>query len=216
MSRRHFLLSTSLATTALGFESLTGMGALARGNPARASAPGKWCLWYDRPAKAWMTEALPIGNGPMGAMLFGGVEVERIQFNEISLWSGDRLAIEGRVLGESAAEEEQNLLDSHPPFQIDGNFGATAGYCEMLVHSHTGWIHLLPALPKAWPTGKVTGLCARGGFEVEMSWEAGSLTKAVIHSKSGLPCRVVYGDKSWEFHTQAGKSYPLKLAEKSK
>jgi len=84
----------------------------------------------------------------------------------------------------------------------------------MLVQSHTGRIHLLPALPKAWPTGEVTGLCARGGFEVDMSWESGRLTQAVIYSKSGPPCEVVCGDKSWEFNTKAGKSYPLALAQK--
>ncbi len=82
----------------------------------------------------------------------------------------------------------------------------------MLAQSHAGRIHLLPALPKAWPTGKVTGLCARGGFEVEMSWDDGRLTQAVIHSKSGLPCKVVCGDQSWEVRTKAGKSYPLPLA----
>ncbi len=113
------------------------------------------------------------------------------------------------IYGASGAGVYPNLLDSHPPFQIDGNLGATAGYCEMLVQSHTGAIHLLPALPKAWPTGKVTGLCARGGFEVDMRWNDGRLTEAVIHSKSGLPCRVVCGDKIWEFSTTAGKSYPL-------
>lgn len=105
-----------------------------------------------------------------------------------------------------------NLFDSHPPFQIDGNFGATSGYCEMLVQSHAGRIHLLPGLPKAWPTGKVAGLCTRGGFEVEMSWEGGRLIQAVIHSKSGLPCKVVCGDKSWEFNPTAGESDPLTLA----
>jgi alpha-L-fucosidase 2 len=87
ISRRHFLLSTSLATAALGFEPLSGIAAPARENPARADASRKLCLWYDRPTQTWMTEALPIGNGPMGAMLFGGTEVERVQFNEISLWS---------------------------------------------------------------------------------------------------------------------------------
>ena len=86
ISRRHFLLSTCLATTALGLKPLTGMGAPARVNPARSDASGKLCLWSDRPAQAWMTEALPIGNGPMGAMLFGGTAIERVQFNEISLW----------------------------------------------------------------------------------------------------------------------------------
>lgn len=95
ISRRDFLRSASLATAALGFEPLTGMGAPLHEKPARADAPSQLCLWYDRPAKAWMTEALPIGNGPMGAMLFGGTEVERIQFNEISLWTGVRMAVEG-------------------------------------------------------------------------------------------------------------------------
>ena len=118
------------------------------------------------------------------------------------------------IYGESGGGVYQNLFDSHPPFQIDGNFGATAGFCEMLVQSHTGAIQLLPALPKAWPGGKVTGLCARGGFELEMNWDDGHLTKAVIHSKSGLPCRVVCGNKIWEFNTTAGKSYPLTLADK--
>ncbi len=58
---------------------------------ATGGEAGALCLWYDRPAQSWMTEALPIGNGPMGAMLFGGTDIERIQFNEISLWSGDRM-----------------------------------------------------------------------------------------------------------------------------
>jgi alpha-L-fucosidase 2 len=79
----------------------------------------------------------------------------------------------------------------------------------MLVQSHTGDIHLLPALPKAWPVGKVTGVCARGGFEVDISWNEGRLTRAVIRSKSGLPCRVVYNAKVWEFETKVGGSYPV-------
>ena len=136
------------------------------------------------------------------------------------LWEGDRAYTMLRnfltvvretktIYGESGAGVYPNLLCSHPPFQIDGNLGAVAGYCEMLVQSHTGDIHLLPALPKAWPVGKVTGVCARGGFEVDISWNEGRLTRAVIRSKSGLPCRVVYNGKVWEFETKAGGSYPI-------
>lgn len=113
------------------------------------------------------------------------------------------------IYGESGAGVYSNMFDSHPPFQIDGNLGATAGYCEMLVQSHAGRIHLLPALPSAWSTGAVTGLRARGGFEVDVTWKDGRLTKAVIRSKSGQPCRVMYGHNTWESNTEVGAAYSL-------
>ena len=87
-----------------------------------------------------------------------------------------------------------NLFDAHPPFQIDGNFGYTAGVCEMLVQSHLGEVHLLPALPRAWPTGRVQGLKVRGGATLDLAWKDGVVTSYQLTSATPQTMIVRIGD----------------------
>lgn len=117
--------------------------------------------------------------------------------------------------GSGGAGVYPNLFDAHPPFQIDGNFGATAGISEMLMQSHRRnkegqyIIDLLPALPDMFATGSITGLRARGGFEVDVSWQDGTLVKATIRSLSGQPCTLQYKDKLVPLNLQKGEEYTL-------
>ena len=110
-----------------------------------------------------------------------------------------------------------NLFCVHPPFQIDGNFGGTAGIAEMLIQSHTGIIEILPAIPKAWKCGYIKGLKARGGFVIDFKWDNNEITKLSITSKVGGKCKIKFGKKyigtmineSIEIDTIAGKKYRL-------
>ena len=113
------------------------------------------------------------------------------------LWDANRAH---KLLGEQLKHSTlPNLWDTHPPFQIDGNFGATAGMSEMLLQSHLGDIHLLPALPDAWSEGSVRGLVARGNVELDITWREGRLAnatlrpriKGVIKVRTGLSCNVI-------------------------
>ena len=110
-----------------------------------------------------------------------------------------------------------NLFDAHPPFQIDGNFGGTAGVCEMLLQSHfdpsanEARIELLPALPTAWANGKVSGLCARGGYEVGMTWHDGTLTEVTIKAQKSGSVTLLYGGTAKTLQMEAGGQQRLDL-----
>lgn len=104
-----------------------------------------------------------------------------------------------------------NLFDAHPPFQIDGNFGGTAGITEMLLQSHAGYIHLLPALPDNWQEGSIHGIRARGGFTIDMEWKKGKITRLSVTSHLGGTCRIREGasEKERTIETQKGKTYSI-------
>ena len=120
------------------------------------------------------------------ARLLDGNHADRIIRNMITLLSYDP---------EKGGDPENgrlyaNMFDAHPPFQIDGNFGFTAGVAEMLMQSHDGCVHLLPALPDTWLEGSIKGLKSRGNFEIDMNWQQGQLYEATIKSNIGGTIRI--------------------------
>ena len=103
-----------------------------------------------------------------------------------------------------------NLFDAHPPFQIDGNFGCTAGIAEMLVQSHTGEIVILPALPDVWKDGTVKGLCCRGGFVLdELTWKDGKPARVTVRSTVGGKLNISWNGKDQSIDTKSGKTYTI-------
>ena len=105
-----------------------------------------------------------------------------------------------------------NLFDAHPPFQIDGNFGGAAGIGELLVQSHTKYIDILPALPLALPQGEVKGICARGGFVMDIKWKDNQLQQLVVTSKAGLPLLLRYNGKEINMKTTKNSSYKFNVS----
>jgi alpha-L-fucosidase 2 len=130
---------------------------------------------------------------------------------QVSLWArlGDGNRARSILMEHCIPGFTANLFNGKRVYQIDGNMGVTAGIAELLLQSHLGGLHLLPALPSDWHTGTVRGLRGRGGFEVDMTWEKASLKTAKITSHLGGPCEVRCQGKSRTIETVRGSSYGL-------
>lgn len=156
--------------------------------------------------KAARQSLLYRGDGGTGWSLAWKVNLwARFKDGDHTLLMAERLLAPADGEGGEGGGVYRNLFDAHPPFQIDGNFGGAAGLAEMLVQSHAGYIELLPALPTALPNGSITGVCARGGFELDLQWKNGQLEQATILSKAGQPCTIKYKGQTVILKTQKGK-----------
>ncbi|MFC2081002.1 glycoside hydrolase N-terminal domain-containing protein [Bacteroidota bacterium] len=180
-------------------------------------------LWAVHPGKDISWESSPeLMEAAKTSLLFRGDDATGWSLAwKINFWArffdGDHAYELAKLLFRPVSEDNTirtrgggsypNLFDAHPPFQIDGNFGATAGIIEMLIQSHLSTIDILPALPTALPEGRISGVCARGGFELSFSWSEGQLERIEVLSKAGEKCRLRYNQKIVEFETEAGKEY---------
>lgn len=174
-------------------------------HPGSRIVPGRSAK-EDLYAKAMQTTLNTRGDGGTGWS-----KAWKINF-WARLHNGDRAyKMVQEILKESTLT---NLFDTHPPFQIDGNFGATAGMTEMLVQSHGGYIEILPSLPGAWANGSFRGIKARGNFEIDAEWNDGEIISLMITSGSGNDCVVKYQGKTFSFPTATGTTYDLSKISK--
>ncbi|WP_276482439.1 glycosyl hydrolase family 95 catalytic domain-containing protein [Paraflavitalea pollutisoli] len=164
--------------------------------------------------KAAKQSLLYRGDGGTGWSLAWKVNLwARFKDGDHTLLMAERLLAPADKEGGEGGGVYRNLLDAHPPFQIDGNFGGAAGMAEMLVQSHLGYIDLLPALPTALPNGNIRGVCARGSFELTIAWKQGALTKVIILSKAGGDCILQYKGKRITITTVKGKVYEVNMGQ---